>query len=111
MSPAPGWHDHSSAAGPVLTVDLDAVVANYRLLVERVRPAKVAGVDFVSFWPTHNPFYGWSYRYALGRLNHIGIGNWKGRELDLRRPAAAPQAEARTAGKVQLVSAEANQAE
>jgi len=27
-----------------LTVDLDAVVANYRLLVERVRPAKVAGV-------------------------------------------------------------------
>jgi Radical SAM superfamily len=61
-----------------------------RRTIERaIGLAKAAGVDFISFWPTHNPFYGWSYRYALGQLNHIGIGNWKGRELDLRRPAAA----------------------
>ncbi|MBI1209968.1 MAG: alanine racemase [Alphaproteobacteria bacterium] len=34
----------SSIAGPVLTIDVDAVVANYRLLADRVRPAKVAAV-------------------------------------------------------------------
>jgi alanine racemase len=34
----------SAVAGPVVTVDIDAVVANYRLLADRVRPAKVAGV-------------------------------------------------------------------
>ncbi|MCX6930850.1 MAG: hypothetical protein NT154_47750, partial [Verrucomicrobia bacterium] len=50
--------------------------------------AKAAGVDAISFWPTHNPFYGYSFRYALGRLNHIGFKCWKGREVDLR-PAAA----------------------
>lgn len=62
-----------------------------RRTIERaIEMARAAGVDFISFWPTHNPFYGWSYRYALGRLNHIGIGNWKGRELDLRQPAAKP---------------------
>jgi alanine racemase len=45
MSTAPVLEQHMSAvAGPVLTVDVDAVVANYRLLVDRVRPAKVAGV-------------------------------------------------------------------
>ena len=51
--------------------------------------AQAAGVDIISFWPTHNPFYGFSYRYALGRLNHIGVGNWKGRELDLRKTRTA----------------------
>jgi hypothetical protein len=49
--------------------------------------AKAAGVDAISFWPTGNPFYGISYRYRMGQLNHIGIGTWKGRELDLRKPA------------------------
>jgi len=44
MSSAPALIEISAAAGPVLTVDIDAVVANYRLLVERVRPAKVAAV-------------------------------------------------------------------
>src|SRR5882724_5026322 len=44
MSSAPALFEISAAAGPVLTVDIDAVVANYRLLVERVRPAKVAAV-------------------------------------------------------------------
>jgi pyruvate-formate lyase-activating enzyme len=60
-----------------------------RTIERAIELARAAGVDFISFWPTHNPFYGWSYRYALGRLNHIGIGNWKGRELDLR-PSSAP---------------------
>jgi hypothetical protein len=47
-------------------------------------------VDAISFWPTHNPFYGYSYRYALGRLNHVGVKSWKGREVDLR-PTAKQQ--------------------
>jgi len=46
--------------------------------------AKAARVDAISFWPTHNPFYGFSYRYHFGRLNNIGTKSWKGREVDLR---------------------------
>ena len=46
--------------------------------------AQEAGVDLISFWPTHNPIYGFSWRYQLGGLNHIGVKCWKGRELVLR---------------------------
>jgi organic radical activating enzyme len=46
--------------------------------------AKAAGVDAISFWPTGNPFFGISYRYRMGKLNHIGTSSWKGREVDLR---------------------------
>ncbi len=60
------WNDHPQAIGQAIEL------------------AKAAGVDTLSFWPTHNPFYGYSYRYALGRLNHIGVRSWKGRELHLR---------------------------
>jgi uncharacterized Fe-S cluster-containing radical SAM superfamily protein len=56
-------------------------------LAQALELAKAAGVDVISFWPTHNPFYGYSYRYALGRLNHVGVKCWKGREVVLR-PAA-----------------------
>jgi organic radical activating enzyme len=56
-------------------------------IARAIELAKAAGVDAISFWPTHNPFYGYSYRYALGRLNHVGVKSWKGREVDLR-PAA-----------------------
>jgi organic radical activating enzyme len=59
-------------------------------IAQAIELAKAAGVDAISFWPTHNPFYGYSYRYALGRLNHVGVKSWKGREVDLR-PAAKPQ--------------------
>jgi len=53
--------------------------------IERaIEMAKAAGVDAISFWPTGNPLYGVSWRYRMGQLNHIGIGTWKGRELDLR---------------------------
>jgi hypothetical protein len=69
--------------------------------------ARAAGVDFISFWPTHNPFYGISYRYALGRLNHIGIGNWKGRELDLRA-GRSPKAEGRNKSEIRLPEPEAS---
>jgi hypothetical protein len=56
-----------------------------RWMIERaIEMAKEAGVDAISFWPTNNPFYGVSWRYRLGMLNNIGIGNWKGREVDLR---------------------------
>ena len=58
-------------------------------IAQAVELAKVAGVDSISFWPTHNPFYGYSYRYALGRLNHVGVKCWKGREVDLRPVAGA----------------------
>ena len=46
--------------------------------------AKEARVDIISFWPTHNPFYGMSWRYHLGLMNNIGVKSWKGRELVLR---------------------------
>ncbi|MEY2466080.1 MAG: hypothetical protein QOD03_601 [Verrucomicrobiota bacterium] len=56
-----------------------------RWMIERaIEMAKEAGVDAISFWPTNNPFFGISWRYRLGMLNDIGIGNWKGREVDLR---------------------------
>jgi hypothetical protein len=56
-----------------------------RWMIERaIEMAKEAKVDAISFWPTNNPFYGISWRYRLGMLNDIGVGTWKGRELDLR---------------------------
>ena len=56
-----------------------------RWMIERaIEMAKDAGVDAISFWPTNNPFYGWSYRYRLGMLNDVGAKTWKGREVDLR---------------------------
>jgi hypothetical protein len=64
-----------------------------RATIERaIEMAKDAGVDIISFWPTHNPYYGFSYRYRLGALNGIGVKNWKGREVDLRwrKPEAQP---------------------
>jgi hypothetical protein len=56
-------------------------------VAQAIELAKAAGVDILSFWPTHNPFYGYSFRYALGQFNRVGVGCWKGREVDLR-PAA-----------------------
>ena len=56
-----------------------------RQTIERaIEMARDAGVDAISFWPTHNPFYGLSYRYRLGLLNNVGFKCWKGREVDLR---------------------------
>jgi uncharacterized Fe-S cluster-containing radical SAM superfamily protein len=55
-----------------------------RTIKRAIEMAKVAAVDFISFWPTHNPFYGLSYRYRLGMLKHVGVKCWKGREVDLR---------------------------
>jgi MoaA/NifB/PqqE/SkfB family radical SAM enzyme len=56
-----------------------------RETIERaIELAKEAGVDCISFWPTSNPFFGLSYRYRMGMLNDIGVGTWKGREIDLR---------------------------
>src|SRR6266404_4757440 len=62
-----------------------------RATIERaIEMSKGAGVDAISFWPTNNPYFGYSYRYRLGALNHVGIKNWKGREVDLRAiPALA----------------------
>jgi hypothetical protein len=60
------WNDHAST------------------VAQAIELAKAAGVDTISFWPTHNPFYGYSFRYALGQFNRVGVGCWKGREVDLR---------------------------
>jgi len=53
-------------------------------LERAIEMAHEAKLDFISFWPTSNPFYGISWRWRLGRLNHIGVASWKGREVDLR---------------------------
>jgi len=53
--------------------------------IERaIELAREAKLDFISFWPTNNPFYGISWRWRLGLLNHVGVKSWKGREVDLR---------------------------
>ncbi len=57
-----------------------------------VEMAKDADVDFISFWPTNNPFYGYSYRYRLGLIDRVGVKCWKGVEVDLRHGAAKPVA-------------------
>jgi MoaA/NifB/PqqE/SkfB family radical SAM enzyme len=49
-----------------------------------IEMARDAGLDFISFWPTNNPFYGISWRWRLGMMNHVGVASWKGREVDLR---------------------------
>ena len=64
-------------------------------------------MDAISFWPTHNPFYGLSYRYAFGRLNHIGIKNWKGREVDLRA-SRQQKTESKNQPEVRMPEAEAS---
>ena len=53
-------------------------------LRKAIEMAQEIGVDMISFWPTHNPFYGMSWRYRLGLLNRFGEKNWKGREWDFR---------------------------
>lgn len=62
-----------------------------------IEMAKEAGVDFISFWPTNNPFYGLSWRYRLGALNDVGVKCWKGREIDLRGAPAKAVASTGTA--------------
>jgi hypothetical protein len=70
-----------------------------RTLARAVKMARAAGVDYFSIWPTNNPYYGYSWRYRLGLLNHVGEKCWKGREIDMRKPAPA-----RSTGAVALAS-------
>jgi MoaA/NifB/PqqE/SkfB family radical SAM enzyme len=60
-----------------------------KTIARAIEMAKEIGVDLISFWPTHNPFYGLSWRYHLGMMNHIGVKTWKGREVILRPDIAA----------------------
>ena len=55
-------------------------------LARAIELARAAHLDFISFWPTNNPFYGISWRWHLGMMKHIGVACWKGREVDLRPP-------------------------
>ncbi len=59
-----------------------------RTITRAIEMARAAGVDLISFWPTNNPWYGYSWRFRLGSLRHVGIKNWKGREVDLRMQAS-----------------------
>jgi MoaA/NifB/PqqE/SkfB family radical SAM enzyme len=62
---------------------------NPKSIQKGIAMAKEIGVDIISFWPTHNPFYGMSWRYHLGMFNNIGAKSWKGREVILRPNPAA----------------------
>jgi uncharacterized Fe-S cluster-containing radical SAM superfamily enzyme len=62
-----------------------------RAIQRAIEMAKEINLDIVSFWPTHNPFYGMSWRYHLGRMNHVGDKCWKGREVILRPDIVAPK--------------------
>ncbi len=53
-------------------------------LARAIEMAKEAKLDFISFWPTNNPFWGMSWRWRLGLLNKFGQKCWKGLEVDLR---------------------------
>ena len=55
-----------------------------KTIARAIEMAREIGLDFIAFWPTCNPFYGMSWRYRLGLLNHVGVKSWKGREVDLR---------------------------
>jgi hypothetical protein len=55
-----------------------------RYIERAIEMAREAKLDFISFWPTNNPFYGISWRWRLGLLNRFGVKSWKGREVDLR---------------------------
>ncbi len=59
------------------------------ILQRAVEMARTIGLDIISFWPTANPFYGISWRYRLGLLDHLGVKSWKGREVILRPDIAA----------------------
>jgi MoaA/NifB/PqqE/SkfB family radical SAM enzyme len=58
-------------------------------IARAIEMAKEARVDMISFWPTHNPFFGMSWRWHFGLLNNIGVKSWKGREVILRPDIAA----------------------
>ena len=62
-----------------------------RTIQRAIEMAREIGVDIISFWPTHNPFYGLSWRYHLGRMNHLGVKCWKGREVILRPDIVTPK--------------------
>jgi hypothetical protein len=55
-----------------------------KTIARAIEMAKEAHVDMISFWPTHNPFFGMSWRWHFGMFNNIGVKNWKGREVVLR---------------------------
>lgn len=59
-------------------------------LRKAIEMAKEAEVDLISFWPTNNPFYAYSWRYRLGLLNQFGVKCWKGLELDLKAQPSTP---------------------
>jgi organic radical activating enzyme len=80
------WNDHSAA------------------IQRAIELAREANVDAISFWPTNNPWYGYSYRYRLGALNNVGIESWKGREVILRPRTTEAQPSAAQAATAQKSS-------
>jgi Radical SAM superfamily/Iron-sulfur cluster-binding domain len=60
-----------------------------KTIARAIEMAKEAGINIISFWPTRNPFYGFSWRYYLGQMNHIGEKCWKGRQITFHAHSAA----------------------
>jgi hypothetical protein len=54
-------------------------------IAHAIELARGTGADAISFWPTTVPYYGISWRFRLGMLNHIGEPSWKGREVALKK--------------------------
>ncbi len=52
-----------------------------KTIARAIEMAKEIGVNIISFWPTRNPFYGFSWRYHLGMMDYIGDKVWKGRQV------------------------------
>ena len=52
-----------------------------KTIARAIEMAKEIGINMISFWPTRNPFYGFSWRYHLGLLNNVGEKSWKGRQI------------------------------
>lgn len=50
-------------------------------IARAIEMAKEIGINVISFWPTRNPFYGWSWRYHLGLMDKVGEKSWKGRQV------------------------------
>ncbi len=75
-----------------------------QIIHRAIAMAQAAGVDTVSFWPTRNPFFGISWRYRIGLLDHIGVTSWKGREVILKPNSVTPITENTHQGNLASIS-------
>jgi len=70
-----------------------------RTIERAIQMARDINLDAIAFWPTNNPFYGYSWRFRFGKLGHVGVESWKGREVILRKKEK-PRSEERGCAKI-----------